>query len=388
MRRTSYLLRRFLPADLLLATVLVWVLACIPAATASAQAPAGPLEARPGAKPESAPPPPADAKNTIRVRVNEVTAPVSVVDERGEPVLNLEKKDFHIFDNDLERPIEHWDLGGDPLSIVLVAETSSHIEALMPAIHQASIVFTQTVMALSGDAAVIGYDDTVDLLQSFTSDQDTIERTIRGLRIGTSGMRLYDAMARAVTLLEKQPENRRRVMLVMGEAHDSGSENKLGEVLRNAQLANISIYTIGLSSTAADLKTPKQYKPNEIGPPGTYPVPLPPGTPVTPDNEDRMYGNMDLLSLAIWIVERASNEVKAHALEVASAATGGTYERTFKDRSIQKVMDQIGGQLHAQYSLTYKPVGDEPSGFHRISVTVSRPGVKVRTRPGYYLAPG
>jgi VWFA-related protein len=312
---------------------------------------------------------------------------VTVLNEKGDVVLDLEKKDFHIFDNDLEQPIDHWDLGGDPLSIVLVAETSSHIEPLMPAIHSTAIVFTQTVMALSGDAAVIGYDDTVDLLQRFTSDQDTIERTIRNLRIGTSGMRLYDAMGRAVSLLEKEPSSRRRVMLVMGEAHDSGSENKLGEVLRQAQLANISIYTIGLSSTAADLRTVKQYKPNEIGPPGTYPVPLPPGTPETPDNEDRMYGNMDLAALAVWIVERASNEVKAHALEVAATATGGTYERTFKDRTIEKVMDDIGGQLHAQYTLSYKPPGDEPSGFHNIKVTVSRPGVKVRTRPGYYLAP-
>ena len=362
------------------------ILACLIALPARGQAPAGPLEPRPGVKPEAPPPRPA-AKGTIRVRVNEVTAPVTVLNAKGDVVMDLEKKDFHIFDNDLEQPIDHWDLGGDPLSIVLVVETSSHIQPLMPAIHSTAIVFTQTVMALSGDAAVIGYDDTVDLLQRFTSDQDAIERTVRNLRIGTSGMRLYDAMGRAVSLLEKEPASRRRVMLVMGEAHDSGSENKLGEVLRQAQLANISIYTIGLSSTAADLRTVKQYKPNEIGPPGTYPVPLPPGTPETPDNEDRMYGTMDLAALAVWIVERASNEVKAHALEVAAAATGGTYERTFKDRSIEKVMDDIGGQLHAQYTLTYKPPGDEPSGFHNIKVTVSRPGVKVHTRPGYYLAP-
>jgi hypothetical protein len=50
-------------------------------------------------------------------------------------------------------------------------------------------------------------------------------------------------------------------------------------------------------------------------------------------------------------------------------------------------MDEIGGELHAQYTLGYRPPGDEPSGFHEIRVTVDRPGVKLRTRPGYYLPP-
>jgi hypothetical protein len=58
-----------------------------------------------------------------------------------------------------------------------------------------------------------------------------------------------------------------------------------------------------------------------------------------------------------------------------------------KDRSIEKAMDEIGGELHAQYTLGYRPPGDEPSGFHEIRVTVDRPGVKLRTRPGYYLPP-
>lgn len=187
---------------------------------ARGQAPPGPLEPKPGVKPE---PPRPIQPGTIRVRVNEVTAPVTVLNAEGELVLNLEKKDFHVFDNGIERPIDQWDLGGDHLSIVLVAETSSHIEPLMPAIHKASIVFTQTVMTLSGSAAVIGYDDDITLLQPFTSDQDTIEKTIRDLKVGYSGMRLYDAMSRAVSLLDKQPTNRRRVMLILGEAQDSGA---------------------------------------------------------------------------------------------------------------------------------------------------------------------
>jgi VWFA-related protein len=95
-----------------------------------------------------------------------------------------------------------------------------------------------------------------------------------------------------------------------------------------------------------------------------------------------------MLSLAIWVVKHASNAVKNHALEVATEATGGVHYATMKDRTIEKAMDEIGAELHAQYTLGYKPPGDESSGFHEIKVTVTRPGVRVRTRPGYYLPQG
>ncbi len=351
------------------------------------QAPAGPLPPRPGAQPQTAPPP--KAKNTIRVRVNEVTAPVTVRDRKGELVLDLGKGDFHVFDNGVEQTIDHFDLGGDPLAIALVVETSSHIEALMPALHSTGIIFSQTVMAQMGEATVIGYNDSIDVLQPFTADHDLVEKAIKKLQIGTSGARLYDALSRAVELLQQQPPNRRRVIVAMGEAIDTGSEEKLGAVLRQAQLANVSIYTIGLSTTAAELRAkPRQYAPPQIGPPGTYPVPTPPGTAPTPSAEQEVQGgNIDLLALALWVVQRATNEVHNHPLEVAATATGGLYVRTFRDRSIENAMDEIGGELHAQYTLGYRPPGEEPSGFHEIKVKVSRPGVKVRTRPGYYLAP-
>ncbi|MFY9528067.1 MAG: VWA domain-containing protein [Candidatus Acidiferrales bacterium] len=363
-------------------------LACLLCALAWAQEPAepGPLPPRPGVQPQQAPPP--QAKRAIRVRVNEVTAPVTVRDRKDELVLDLDEKDFHIFDNGAEQKIDHFDLGGDPLAVALVVETSSQIQPLIPAIHAAGIVFTQTVMGATGQSAVIGFDDTVEVLQPFTSDQDQVEKAIERIKIGTSGRRLYDALGRAVDLLQHQPTNQRRVALVMAESVDSGSESRLGEVLREAQLSNVSIYTIGLSTTAADLRQQKQYEPHQIGPPGTYPIPTPPGSAQTPSTEAETQSNVDLLGLAIWIVQRASNEVKHQALQVAATATGGRYEKTFTDRSMQNAMDEIGGELHAQYTLTYRPQGDEPSGFHEIKVTVSRPGVKVRTRPGYYLAPG
>jgi hypothetical protein len=50
------------------------------------------------------------------------------------------------------------------------------------------------------------------------------------------------------------------------------------------------------------------------------------------------------------------------------------------------VIDEIGGELHSQYTLSYAPTGTEAEGYHEISVKVDRTDLTVRSRPGYYLA--
>jgi hypothetical protein len=110
-----------------------------------------------------------------------------------------------------------------------------------------------------------------------------------------------------------------------------------------------------------------------------------PGTAQTPTSEEQRDGNINLLALAVWAVQHATAVVKDHPLEVATVATGGMYQSTFRDRSIETAIDAIGGELNAQYTLSYHPVGSSAEGYHEIKVSVDRPNVKVRTRPGYYL---
>jgi VWFA-related protein len=362
-----------------LAALAAW--AAFSAAPMRAQGSQGPIAPKPGTTVQKPP------EGTIRVKVALVNAPVAVHDAKGELVLDLEQKDFHVLDNGVVQNIESFDLGGEPLSAVLVFETSSHIAPLLPAVQKSAIVFTQTVIGPSGDAAVLAYDDTVEHLLPFTGDHDQIEKTITSLKPGTSGARLYDALSTAVGLLRDRPPSRRRVIIVVAEARDSGSEEKLGAVLREAQLSNIVIYSVGLSTTAAALRSPPaQSGPIQATPPGTFGRPPIPGTAQTPTSEQQRDGNIDLLALAVWAVQHATAVVKDRPLEVATVATGGMYQSTFRDRSIENAVDAIGGELNAQYTLSYRPIGADAAGFHQIKVTVDRPGMKVRTRPGYYIA--
>jgi len=310
-------------------------------------------------------------------------------------VHNLEARDFKVTDNGVAQQISHFDLGGDPISMVILVETSSRIEALLPEIRKTGILFTQTVMGPTGEAAVVGFNDSVDKLQDFTTNADLIENTIANLAPGTSGSKLFDAMAVGVEILSGRPQaaadkpGRRRVLMIVSEAADVGSEAKLGEVLRQAQLASVTIYSVGLSTTRAELQArPKDTRP-QITPPGTFPLPPQPGVPQTPTSEENRYGNIDLMAAAVWVVQHIHDQVKDHALEVAATATGGAHLATFKDRSIEKAIDEIGGELHSQYTISYTPTGTNAAGYHEIKVNIVRndaKSLKVRARPGYFLA--
>lgn len=367
------------------ACVLCAALALVPAA-AIAQVPPGGLKPKPGVPIQQGPP-----QQPIRVKVEVVTAPVVVRDGKGDMVTDLDQLNFKIFDNGVEQRIEHFDIGGDALSVVLLVETSSRVAPMLPAIRKAGIVFTQSILGGTGEGAVIGFGSEVRLVQPFTTNHDKIEKSITKLTDDGSSTRLYDALANAVELLSKRPAERRRVIVAISEAADGGSTAKLGMALRAAELENITIYTVGISSAAAEWRAPLN-GPTQApeAPEGVMLGPPTPGTPQTPSTpgggiSQPGVNSGDLLALAIWAVEHGKNLAKGHALEEATLATGGEHVPTHHDKSIEPALDRIGGELHAQYTLSYHPTDTTPGGFHEIKVTVDRLKTTVKTRPGYYL---
>jgi VWFA-related protein len=357
-----------------------------------AQAPEGPINPQGGPAVQQ----PATKLN-IKVHALLVNTPVTVRNEKGEMVDDLEKSNFRITDNGVKQIISHFGLGGDPISLVVVVETSARIGSILPEIRKSGILISQTVIGPTGEGAVVGFDSNVSVLLNFTDDDDAIDKTMSGLKEGSPGAELFDAMSKAVDMLSAQPEvsrtdlGKRRVMLVIAEAHDTGSEQTLGEVLRRAQLANITIYSVGISGAKADLTRNSEPEPAPSATPdGIIGMPGPPGTVQTPTTQQNgQGGGGNLLALAIWAVKHAKDKVTAHQLDIAAVATGGVYVSTWKNRTMERAIDEIGGELHSQYTISYTPHGDDTEGYHEIKVTVDRKHVNVRARPGYYIeSPG
>jgi VWFA-related protein len=356
----------------------------------AAQAPEGPIAPRPGVTIQQSPP------NHIKVQATLVNTRVVVYDKKGEMVTNLDARDFQITENGIPQQITHFDLGTDPISMVVLVENSSRVAPLLPEIRKSGILFTQTVLGPSGEAALLSFSDEIDKLQDFTKDNDLLETTLAQVPAGTSGAKLYDAMAVGVEMLSgrlppspQQKENgrpaTRRMLMILAESTDYGSSSKLPEVLRKAQLANITIYSVGLSTLRSEWQskeTPNKQTP--MTPPGTFGRPPMPGRVQTPDTDAALYG-VDITSPVALAAEQLEQLVRHHALQAAATATGGVCISTFRDRSIEKAIDEIGGELHAQYNLSYSPTDGSSPGYHNISVTVDRKDLQVRSRPGYYL---
>lgn len=316
---------------------------------------------------------------------NEISVPVTVTEKHGEFVLDLQQADFHVYDDGVPQAIDHWELGGDPLAVALVIETSSRLRAYIPTIHNLGPIFTQTVMALDGEATVITYGSNAYIDQPFTTDHDAVAKAIADTKFEVPEMSLYDGMAKAVQLLGEQPAKWRRVMLVVGESEDDASTARLQNVLRSAERADISIYVVSPNSTSADVRRLSDTP---------IPLKLPHLPPITSDEPcvQRLPGGggvpcVSLATPALWLLERGTNEIKHHELVVAAAATGGIDYRAMRDSALLDALDRIGGELHAQYALTYRPNAPRSIGFHSIEVVVSRPKLSVRARPAYYIGP-
>lgn len=365
---------------------LLMALAGLVSAPLFAQAPAGPVAPQPGITPQAPPP-----QAAVKVRVALVTTPATVRDSKGQMVHDLEASDFRVTDNGVAQRITHFDLGGDPLSIVVAIENSSRVEPMLSQVRKSGIVISETVMGGSGEAAILAFNDDVQKLQDFTSSGDDIERAVGRMKTGTSGTKLYDAMAQGVEMLTSRPEptadtpGRRRILLVIGEAQDDGSDAKFGEVLRRAQLANVTVYSVGLSTTRAELQAKPRDTTLQVTPPGTIGRAPFPGSPPTPDNDAALYGTGNLMKAVEWAVKHAKDAAKDNPLQIMTMGTGGAHIAAFKDRSIEDALDSIGGELHSQYSLSYTPTGTNHTGYHEIKIKVDRKNLKVRARPGYYV---
>ncbi len=384
-----------LPATLTLPLLLTLLTASV----VFAQAPEGPMQPQPGAKIQPTPP---EALAKISARVTLVNTPVTVRDSNGAMIHNLDQQDFIVTDNGVPQKITHFEIGGDPISLVILVETSDRVDPFLPQLRKTGILFSEQVMGPDAEAAIIGFDDSVTVLQGFTSSHDSVESAFASLKTGDSGLHLFDAMNAGVEMLtgrrmptKETPVPGRRVLLILSESLDNGSEARLGEILRRAQRENITIFTVGLSTTRSELQSnsSRSNAPRPITPPGISGVPPPPGMPPTPGAGQPE--GMDLIALAQILVEHTKSAATKHSLEVGAAATGGAYYSTYRGRSMQSAIDEIGGELHSQYFISYspKPRSDDvvqDYGYHQISVSIvpdKAQGKKITTRPGYYVPP-
>jgi VWFA-related protein len=333
---------------------------------------------------ETQDPPRAQPATDIHVLSNLVTTPVTVVDRGGEFVYDLGEKDFRIFDNGVPQRIQSFEPPARPLAVVILIQTSGSVAPLLGQLRPLAPVLSDLLLGPQGQAAVLEFSDRIDVAQDFSNSSERLDKTLKDLREGGDPARLNDALARAVSMLQRRPQSERRIVVAFSDGFDAGSETSDQDIIERVASADVTIFGLGFSRTQALLKQkPQAPVPNPLDTNVTRPVP--PGTIPTPTNEQNTYGNPGSGNAVIGAADAVvRSAIGTPPLERYAAYSGGVFYSHWKEKALQDQLSNIATEVHSQYELAYVPDTLSQPGFHRIEVRVSRPGARVRTRAGYY----
>jgi len=317
--------------------------------------------------------------------VEVVQAPVLVFDRDGNYVNGLQPFQFHLYDNDKEQNI-NVDVAYQPISMVICIQANAHVEGILPQIKKIGGLIAPLIIGDQGEAAVLAFDSRIRKLQDFTSDPDKITKAVKDLYAGSSSNRMIDAVSEATSMLRKRPNNRRRVILYIGETRDIASETRLREALMDLQYANVLFYPVDISRLFSTLTSKPDPGRQSTLPPAMHPLPA--GVPSTPNTVQQVYGigggnRAEFIPLMVELFKDIKAVFKDNPVEAFTKGTGGTEYSFYKQRGLEDAIQKIGAELHSQYFVAYTPNNKDEGGFHTITVTVG--GYKTQIRPGYWL---
>ncbi len=279
--------------------------------------------------------------NTVRVRVELVNVLATVTDKKNHLVLNLNKDDLQVLENNQPQKIGFFSRETDlPLRIGLLIDSSNSIRDRLRFEQEAAVEFLNDAVRPGKDQAfVVGFDVEPQLLQDYTDDLDKLGTAIRNIQAG-GGTGLYDAIffaCRQKMLIFPPPEPYlRRVMIIISDGQDNESEHTREEALSMAQRAEVTIFAISTSQGGSNAGT----GPNSRG--------------------DK-------------VLTRLAQE------------TGGRVFFPFEATDLSANFQEIARELRSQYSVAYVSTNPAHDGtFRAIKIEAKDRNLRVRAKAGYF----
>jgi VWFA-related protein len=321
------------------------------------------------------------------IQTRQIMAPTTVLDRDGNLVTGLRPSDFELRDNGKVQEIQ-VDETFAPLSIVVAVQANAKSEKVLPKIQKLASMFESMLAGGSGEIALLAFDHRFQELTPFTNDVTKLEEGLKKLRPGSSSNMMVDAVAYASRMLRNRPRNNRRIILLISESRDLGSAARLRETLTTVQVENVMIYALNMSRLYNETMASVPYPRPDPIPAGARASPA--GGTLTPTTQAQLTGTQGYGANFVPLFEEIFRAAKAifvdNPAEVLTKYTGGREIGFVSERALQEAVSDIGREIHNQYLITYNPSNKQEGGFHNIDVIVRRPGLTVRTRPGYWLA--
>jgi VWFA-related protein len=334
-----------------------------------------------------------EADTVFRSGVEEVVVPVTVKD--GDRFVNgLEERDLRLFDNGRGQNFK-LDFTAVPLSMVVAIQGDQQVGHYLPKIKAIGPLLENLILGEAGEAALVVFDHRQRVVQDFTNDGKLFTKALDKITPGSTTSAMIDAIHTGANLLRNRPKNRRRVMLLISETRDRGSEGNLREALELAENHNVTIYTVNVNRLISVLTNKGQPPRPDPFPPGSRPR-IPGASPVSTGNVSGSGASLstgEFMPLIIEMFRQAKSIFFDNTAEAFTKYTGGR-EYGFTDtKDLERALTDIGEELHSQYLMTYQPgeATRKEGGWHEIRVEAVNRNARgknydVRARPGYWSA--
>ena len=298
----------------------------------------------------------------LRVQSNVVLLPALVKDAEGHVVYGLTQNDFVIEDDGVEQAVYLDESAeSEPASVVVAVQTGRRAWREYSRMRGIGPMLTPVFDQLRSRVALVEFDSQVRLVENFSDDETSIYEDLKNLQPGDNGAAIRDAVDFSVRLLEKEPADRQRVLLLVSENRDHGSHvTRTDDVVAAIGNSNTVVYALAFSPSLS------QVLDTERG-----------------VNRDEAY--WDAPPDIIGTLLMARNAMKKNITRAIAEMTGGEYELFTTRKGFEVRLVDFNNHLHSRYMLSFAPQEPHP-GLHQIQVRLkqSLPGTTVLSRTSYW----
>jgi Ca-activated chloride channel homolog len=256
---------------------------------------------------------------------------VTVTDDGGRLVPDLEMEDFEVYDNGKKQTLTVFENKSLPIAVIVMLDTSGSMTLILDRVKAGAEQFL--IRLLPEDVGrVAAFNDKIEFLpkDEFTGDRDRLIAELDELDFGYD-TRLWDAVDEGLRRLEGIPQ--RRVILVFTDGDDTKSRRDLDDVMQQARAQEVMVYSIGV--------------PTEIFN-GAQRVRSTPGK----------------------------------GLKKLSEETGGGFYLLKSTDELGPTFTRVAQELHSQYVLGFSPATLDGK-VHKLEVKLRKPGMSPRARKSY-----
>jgi Ca-activated chloride channel homolog len=301
--------------------------------------------------------------DTLRVNTSLVTVPVAVLDRNGKYIPNLQRRDFHVFDNGIEQRVAYFAKVDAPFTVVLLIDTSNSTGISMDQMQEAAISFVR-LLKEEDRVMVMSFDDRIRVLSEPTSDRAALIQAIRRTRNGGS-TRLYDAVRDVLRKRLSKISGRKAVVLFTDGVDTSSMSATYEGTIRDALESDGAVYSVSYN-TANSLPINAGGLPRRGG--GILNFPFPGtgggvGGVGGPGPAEYRRGDQYLHEIA--------------------AESGGRFFRGDSLAGLSSAFAELADELRRQYSIGYYPPAGQAGQRRNIKVRVNQPNLVVKARETY-----